>query len=353
MKILVINPGSTSTKIGVYEDTNLLWKKNIHHDSDHLKQFTSIAGQYPYRKELILSELRAEGFSSDDFRAVIGRGGLLSPLQGGVYAVNEKMIDELKHATREHASNLGAILAYDIAAAIDGCMAFIADPVVVDELDDVARVSGLPGLPRVSIFHALNHKAIAHRYARDMGRKYEELDLIVVHMGGGISVGAHRHGRVIDVNNALDGEGPLSPERAGTLPAGQLVDLCFSGNYDKAEIKKMISGKGGMVAHLGTNDARVAEDAALAGDAKARLINEAMIYGVAKLVGSMFVVLGCHADAILLTGGMAHSDYLTGMLRSYVGSLAPIVIYPGEDELGALAENAYNALTGAYEVKVY
>lgn len=353
MKILVINPGSTSTKIGVYEDTTLLWKNNIHYDADRLKEFKCVSDQYAYRKDLILSELGAAGYDINDFKAVIGRGGLLSPLEGGVYAVSQKMLDELKTAKREHASNLGAIIAHDIASSIDGCRSFIADPVVVDELQDVARLSGLPELPRVSIFHALNQKAIARRYAKEVGKQYEDMNLIVVHMGGGISIGAHSHGRVIDVNNALDGEGPLSPERAGTLPAGALVDLCFSGEYDKKEVKRMVCGKGGMVAHLGTNDGRVAEDAALAGDEKARLVNEAMIYGVAKSVGEMFVVLRCQVDAILVTGGMAHSKYLMDMLSSYIDRLAPIKIYPGEDELGALAENAYNVLTGIYEVKTY
>ena len=302
MKILVINPGSTSTKIGVYEDTTLLWKNNIHHDADRLKEFKCVSDQYAYRKDLILSELGAAGYDINDFKAVIGRGGLLSPLEGGVYAVSQKMLDELKTAKREHASNLGAIIAHDIASSIDGCRSFIADPVVVDELQDVARLSGLPELPRVSIFHALNQKAIARRYAKEVGKQYEDMNLIVVHMGGGISIGAHSHGRVIDVNNALG---------------------------------------------------RVAEDAALAGDEKARLVNEAMIYGVAKSVGEMFVVLRCQVDAILVTGGMAHSKYLMDMLSSYIDRLAPIKIYPGEDELGALAENAYNVLTGIYEVKTY
>lgn len=353
MKILVINPGSTSTKIGVYENVDLLWKTNIHHDTDYLKAYKCVSDQFAYRKELILSELKNAGFDINDFKAVIGRGGLLSPLEGGVYEVNQKMLDDLKTTKREHASNLGAIIAHDIASMVDGCKSYIADPVVVDELQDVARVTGVPELPKISIFHALNQKAIARRYAREVGKKYEDLNLVVVHLGGGISVGAHCHGRVIDVNNALDGDGPLTPERAGTLPAGQLVDLCFSGKYEKGEIKKLICGKGGMVAFLGTNDARVAEDAALAGDARAKLVNDAMIYGIAKSIGAMHVVLFCQTDAILVTGGIAHSKFVVDRLTEYVGRLAPIKVYPGEDELGALAENAYNVLTGVCESKVY
>lgn len=352
MKILVINPGSTSTKIGVYEDLNLKWKTNIHHDTDELKKFTTISEQYDYRKELIVSELRKENIPLD-FNAVIGRGGLLHPLEGGVYKINRKMLDELTHPAREHACNLGALIAHEIASGINNCQSFIADPVVVDELQDIARITGLPELPRISIFHALNQKAIARRYAKETGKRYEDINIIVVHLGGGVSVGAHQHGKVIDVNNALDGEGPMSPERAGTLPAGQLTELCFSGKYTKQEVKKMICGKGGMVAHMNSNDALAIENAAVAGDKKAQLINEAMMYQVAKYVGAMHTALCCETEAILVTGGIARSKYCIDILMKYIGKLAPVKIYPGEDELGALAENAYNVLTNVYQAKEY
>lgn len=352
MKILVINPGSTSTKIGVFNDLNLVWKTNIHHEAEDLKKFKYVSEQYDYRKELIVSELKKAGIGLD-FQAVIGRGGLLKPMEGGVYNINQKMRDELMHPVKEHACNLGALIAYEIASGIEGCRSFIADPVVVDELDDVARITGIPEMPRASIFHALNQKAIARRYANEIGRKYEDLNLVVAHIGGGVSIGAHRYGRVVDVNNALDGEGPISPERAGTLPAGPLVDMCFSGNYTKEEIKKKICGKGGMVAHLNTNDALAIENAALAGDEKAQLIFKVMLYGIAKQIGAMHAALCCKTDAILVTGGIAHSRYGMDILREYVGTLAPFKVYPGEDELGALAENAYNVLTGVFKSKDY
>lgn len=352
MKILVINPGSTSTKIAVFEDEKQVWIKNIHHSADELKEFTRISDQYDYRKNYILAELKEAGYGID-FDAVIGRGGLLHPISGGVYHVNEKMCEDLRNAKKEHASNLGALIAAEIAVLSHHCPAFIADPVVVDELQDVARVSGLSALPRISIFHALNQKAVARRFAAEQGKKYEEMDLIVAHLGGGISVGAHHHGRVIDVNNALDGEGPFSPERAGTLPAGQLVDLCFSGQYTQKEIKKMISGKGGLVDHLGTNDSLKAEQAAEAGDRKAILINEAMMYGVAKSIGAMHAVLKCKTEAILVTGGIAYSKPLMAFLKEFVQDMAPVHVYPGEDEMGALALNALNVLRGEFAAQEY
>lgn len=352
MRILVINPGSTSTKIAVYENLEQVWKTNIHHETEDLKSFKQISDQFGYRKELILSELKKAG-QAIDFNAIIGRGGLLHPLEGGVYTINQKMRDELMHPLREHACNLGALIAYEIAEEIDGCRSFIADPVVVDELEEVARITGIPQIKRISIFHALNQKAIARRYAKETGKKYEDLNLIVAHLGGGVSIGAHRKGKVIDVNNALDGDGPISPERAGSLPTGQLVDLCFSGEFTKEEVKKMLCGKGGMVAHLNTNNALAIEEDAIKGDEKSMLIMKVMIYQLAKSIGAMHAALKCQTDAILVTGGMAHSEILMNLLKDYIEGLAPIKVYPGEDELGALAENAYYVLTGEYKTKEY
>lgn len=352
MRILVINPGSTSTKIAVYEDLEQIWKTNIHHEAEELKKFSAVSEQFGYRKELILSELKNAG-QAVDFNAVIGRGGLLNPLEGGVYNINEKMRNELLKPKREHACNLGALIAFEIAKSIENCSSFIADPVVVDEMDNIARITGIPEIQRISIFHALNQKAIARKFAKESGKDYESLNLVVAHLGGGVSIGAHRKGRVIDVNNALDGEGPISPERAGSIPAGQLVELCFSGKYTREEVKKMLCGKGGMVALSGTNNAKDVEDAAKEGDEKSELVISAMAYQIAKSIGMMHAALKCETDAILITGGMAYGKYLTDKIASYIDKLAPVKIYPGEDELGALAENAYNVLTGQCKAKEY
>lgn len=352
MRILAINPGSTSTKIAVYENENRLFVTTFYHSPEALSHFPTILSQYDYRKELIIDELKKENLFSD-FDAIVGRGGLLKPIASGVYEVNEVMKNDLRNATMQHACNLGGLLAEDIALLIPGCKAYIADPVVVDELDDVARLSGSPLMMRKSVFHALNHKAIARKYARSVNKKYEELDLIVAHLGGGISVAAHRQGRVIDVNNALEGSGPFSPERAGTLPARQLVDLCFSGDYTQEEIKKMITGRGGLMAHLGTTDARDVVKRINEGDARAELVLKSMIYNIAKEIGSMSVVLHGKVDAILLTGGISYNDYCINKLKEYIAFIAPVYVFPGEDEMEALAFNALGALRGKLNCKEY
>ena len=352
MRILAINPGSTSTKIAVYENENRLFVTTFYHSPEALSHFPTILSQYDYRKELIIDELKKENLFSD-FAAIVGRGGLLKPIASGVYEVNEAMKNDLRNATMQHACNLGGLLAEDIALLIPGCKAYIADPVVVDELDDVARLSGSPLMMRKSVFHALNHKAIARKYARSVNKKYEELDLIVAHLGGGISVAAHRQGRVIDVNNALEGSGPFSPERAGTLPARQLVDLCFSGDYTQEEIKKMITGRGGLMAHLGTTDARDVVKRINEGDARAELVLKSMIYNIAKEIGSMSVVLHGKVDAILLTGGISYNDYCINKLKEYIAFIAPVYVFPGEDEMEALAFNALGVLRGKLNCKEY
>ena len=352
MKILAINPGSTSTKIAVYVNENPVLVHTIRHSVEELEPFSRVIDQYDFRKQLVLRELENSNIPFE-FDAVIGRGGLVKPIPSGVYEVNDALKYDLTHATRSHASNLGGLIAAELAIMLPGCRAFIADPVVVDELEDIARVSGSPLLPRVSIFHALNHKAIARRYAREHGVKYEELNLIVCHLGGGITVAAHRRGRVVDVNNGLDGEGPFSPERAGTLPAGELINLCFTGRFTREELQKQVTGRAGLAAHLGSTDILAIMDRINQGDEHAALVMDAMIYNVAKAIGSEAVVLQGKVDAIILTGGIAHSDYLVSKLKSYVSFLGEVKVYPGEDEMGALAMNALGALTDELDIKEY
>ncbi len=351
MKILVINPGSTSTKVAVYEDEKSVWMTGAHHPVDELSAFHHVTEQFAYRRDFILKRLEEAGIPLR-FDAVIGRGGLLKPLRGGVYAVNDKMKQDLRDTNLEHASNLGAIIADEIARKCN-CPAYIADPVVVDELRPEARLTGVPGIERKSIFHALNQKAVARKYAASIGKKYEELNLIVVHLGGGISVGAHRKGKVIDVNNALNGEGPFSPERAGTIPAGQLVDLCFSGKYDARQVRKMLSGKGGIMALLGTNDMVSIEHELEAGNKEVMKVVDAMDYTIAKQIGSMYVSLLGQVDAIILTGGIAYCKYCVDQLKQQTEYLAPVVVMPGEDELGSLAYNALGVLRGTMPLLEY
>ncbi len=355
MKILAINPGSTSTKIAVYEGTNEVFTKTLRHSVEELAPFKNIIEQYEFRKNIIIEALNEQSIEVDSLDAIVGRGGLLKSIPGGVYKVNEAMLTDLKAMTRgEHASNLGGIIASEIAKSMDKeTPSFIVDPVVVDELQDLARLSGHPELPRVSIFHALNQKAVAHRYARETGKKYEELNLIIAHLGGGISVGAHQAGKVIDVNNALDGDGPYSPERSGGLPARQLTELCFSGKYTYDQVRKMITGNGGMVAYLNSNDAYKVELAAVAGEPEARLIYEGIAYQVAKEIGSCSAVLCGKIDQIIVTGGLAKSDPIVDWIKERVSFIAPITIYPGEDEMQALAESVYYAIQGEYEIKEY
>lgn len=352
--ILAINPGSTSTKIAVFRNTREIFLKSIKHSSDELSQFARITDQYSFRKHIILKELEGAHIETQGIILVVGRGGLVKPIASGVYVVNEALIEDLKIGVQgQHASNLGGLIAHDIAESIPGARAFIADPVVVDELEDIARISGHPLFERVSIFHALNQKAIARQHAKSISKSYEELNLIVAHLGGGISVGAHRNGRVVDVNQALDGEGPFSPERSGTLPVGSLVKMCFSGEYTQEEIRKMINGKGGLVAYLGTNDAYEVEKMAAAGDDKAELIQQAMAYQVAKDIGAMATVLKGQVDAILLTGGIAYGKPFVNMLSERIAQIAPIFVYPGEDEMRALAMNGLMVLKGEAEAREY
>ncbi|WP_026885808.1 butyrate kinase [Clostridium beijerinckii] len=352
-KLLIINPGSTSTKISVFEDEKEVFGETIRHSSEEIGKFEHISDQQNFRTEVILKILKDNKIDIKELDAVVGRGGLLKPILSGTYKVNDNMLKDLKESIKgEHASNLGAIIANEISKSI-GKSAFIVDPVVVDEMEEIARLSGIPELPRKSIFHALNQKAVAKRYARENSKNYEDVNVIVVHMGGGVSVGAHKKGKIVDVNNALDGEGAFSPERSGGVPSGDLARMCFSGKYTLEEILKKITGKGGFVSYLDTNDARVVESAALDGDPKAKMVHDAMGYQVSKDVGAAATVLNGNVDAIILTGGMAYGKPMVNLIRERVGFIAPIVIYPGEDEMLALAQGVIRVLNGEEEVKEY
>lgn len=352
-RILVINPGSTSTKVAVYVDEHPLRSTAIRHSAEELKKFDQVVDQHEFRRQLVLDWL-SENDIPFRFDAIIGRGGLAKPVPGGVYRVNRKMCYDTYYAMRKHACNLGCIIAAELAAQqVTGCQAYIADPGVVDELLPEARVSGSPLMPRICIWHALNQKAIARRYAAGLGCRYEDLNLIICHLGGGISVAAHDHGRAVDANNALDGEGPFSPERAGSLPAADLIHLCFSGRYTEDQLKKRVAGQAGLMAHLGTTDIREIMGMVEAGDAHARLLIDAMIFHTAKAVASEGAVLCGKVDAVLLTGGMAHCAYITDGIARRVGYLAPVHIFPGEDEMEALALNALAVLRGEREAREY
>lgn len=352
--ILAVNPGSTSTKFAVYEDDEIIFSETIRHSAEKISGFARISDQFSFRKELIMKELGKRKIPVKRINAIVGRGGLLKSIESGVYEVNKLMVNDLQSGNRgQHASNLGGLIAADIAKDIPGSRAFIVDPVVVDEMHEVARLSGHPLLERISIFHALNQKAVARAYAESKNKEYEDMNLVVAHMGGGISVGAHVKGRVLDVNNALNGEGPFSPERSGTLPAGQLVKLCFSGEYTEHEVMTMINGRGGMVAYLGTNNFIEICEKADAGDEKAQLVKEASSYQVAKDIAACAAVMKGTVDAIILTGGMAHEESHTDYIKEMIGFIAEVVIYPGEDELQALAHSGLLAINKKVIIKEY
>jgi butyrate kinase len=352
--ILAINPGSTSTKFSLFEEEKLIFEKTLRHSAEELKDFEKITDQFHFRMKLIMSELSERNIDPGRIAAVVGRGGLVRPIESGIYEVNQKMKDDLKNGlSGQHASNLGGLIADEIASSLSHATAFIVDPVVVDELQLVARISGHPEIERKSIFHALNQKAVARIYATSRNREYEDLNLIVAHMGGGISVGAHKKGKVIDVNNALNGDGPFSPERSGGLPSGQLVDLCFSGRFSHEELVAMITGKGGMMAYLGTNSFMEVCKMAENGDPEAVLISKAASYQIGKEIGAMAAVLDGKVDAIILTGGMAYQDSNINNIRAMVSFIAEVVVSPGEDELKSLAFNGLLALDGKIEIKTY
>ncbi|MFC7370464.1 butyrate kinase [Fictibacillus iocasae] len=352
-RLLVINPGSTSTKIGIFDNERSVFETTIRHDIETISEFEHVIDQYAFRKNTILEALDKEGINISKLSAVVGRGGLLRPIEGGTYEVNEQMLEDLRIGySGEHASNLGGIIAHEIAGNLN-IPSFIVDPVVVDEMEPVARISGVPEMERKSIFHALNQKAVARRVAKSLDTPYHKLNLIVVHMGGGITVGVHRGGRVIDVNNGLHGEGPFSPERAGTVPAGDLVSMCFSGEYYAEEVMKKLVGQGGLVGYLGTNDAREVESMIERGNKKAALLYEAMAYQVAKEIGAASTVLSGKVDAIILTGGLAYGKEFVKKITDRIEWISDCIIQPGENELQALAEGGLRVLMGEEEAKSY
>jgi butyrate kinase len=352
LRVLVINPGATSTKFGVFEGDALLFNDKVEHAAEDLAPFNRVFDQYQYRLDLIINALRAVGIHLNTFNAIAGRGGLLKPLAGGTYEVNEQMVEDLKKAERgEHASNLGAVMSAHLAREL-GIPAFTVDPVSVDEMEAVARLSGLPDLPRISMSHALNMKAVARKVSRDMGRKYEDVNLVVAHLGSGVSVTPHYRGKMIDVNNAKE-EGPFSPDRCGGLPAGLLVKLCFSGTYTQIELEDKMISTGGLYAYLGTRDVRETEKMAGQGDQQAELVLQAMSYQVAKEIGAMATVLSGVVDRIILTGGIAYSKKIVKAITDRVEFIAPVVVVPGEEELESLAMGALRVLCGEERAHVY
>lgn len=352
-KLLIINPGSTSTKFGLFQEGREVFSQTIRHGQE-LLSLPDLASQKPVREKMICQALADRGIDVASLDAIAGRGGLLHPLEGGVYQVNEDMIRDLESCRYGwHASNLGGIIAAAIGQSYGGLPAYIADPVIVDEMETLARYSGWPRIQRKSIFHALNQKAIARRYALERGRDYENLRLLVAHLGGGISVGVHKEGRVIDVNNALSGDGPFSAERTGGLPLFDVMDLCYSGDYSLEDLKKAFVGQGGLVAYLGTGNAIEIDRRIEAGDRKAEEVMEALAYQVAKEIGAAATVLEGRVDQILITGGLAHDPYLTDWIRKRVAFIAPVTLYPGEDELAALADTVGKALAGQLPIHTY
>ncbi len=353
IKSLIINPGSTSTKIGVFEDETLLFEETLRHTTEEISQYASIADQKDFRKKIITDLLEKKEFDLKSLNVVVGRGGMLKPIPGGTYAVTDELLADLVVGKQgQHASNLGGILAREIGDSI-GVPSFIVDPVVVDELMPIARYSGVPELPRKSVFHALNQKAVAKRYAKEQGVPYESLNLIVVHMGGGVSVGAHEKGMIVDVFNALDGDGAFSPERAGGVPSGALIEMCFSGKYTQKEVYSKIVGKGGFNAYLGTNDMRDVMKKVNEGDAKAAEMVDAFTFQVAKDMGSMACVLKGKVDQIIVTGGIAYNAPVIEALKERAGFIAPFTVYPGEDELLALTQGALRVLNGEEKAMEY
>lgn len=345
-KILAINPGSTSTKIAIYHDQELIFKKSIKHDTKLINSFDTVYDQFNFRYDEIINTLQESNTKVDDLTAVVGRGGMLKPIPGGTYVINQYMLDYVKEAPRgEHASNLGCVLAKKIADEID-IPSYIVDPVAVDEMKDIARFTGMPHIKRQSLFHALNQKAVALKAANYLQKDYKSLNLIVAHLGGGISVGIHEKGSVIDVNNALDGDGPMSPERSGGVPVGPLYKMALSGEYTLKEMKRMNYGNGGMVAYLGTNDGYEIEQKIKNGDEQAKFILDVMCYQIAKEIGAGAAVLSGDVDGIVITGGLAYDKMIIELIKERVAFISQVLVFPGEDEMEALAFGALRILKG-------
>lgn len=352
-KILTINPGSTSTKIAIFENETNVFKKSLRHDTETIQSFHSIYDQYAFRKKAILDSLNETNYKLSDFDAITGRGGMLKPIEGGTYLVNDLMVESMREAARgEHASNLGCVIAKELADSINK-PSFIVDPVAVDEMEDIARYTGMPELERQSLFHALNQKAVALKAAKELNRSYTDLNLIVVHLGGGISVGVHKKGRVVDVNNALDGDGPMSPERSGGVPVGPLYKLAMSGKYTLKEMKRKNYGNGGLVAHLGSNDGLEISNRIKNGDEKAKFFVDVMCYQIAKEIGADATVLNGQVDAIVITGGLAYDKYIVEEITKRVQFISEVIVYPGEDEMEALALGTLRVLKKEENPKIF
>ena len=353
MLILTVNPGSTSTKMALFKDLDLIVKETVRHSQRTLTRFDELADQLEMRKKVICKFLKKNDTKIEDIDGFIGRGGLVKPVKSGIYKVNKKMLDDLTtNKYGEHASNLGGIIVYEMAKTV-GKDAFIADPVVVDEMSSVAKISGLNGISRRPLWHALNQKAVARKYAEKSGFKYEDVNLIIAHLGGGISVGLHKRGRVTDVNNALDGDGPFSPERTGCLPVGAVYDLAFSGQYTREQLAKLNHGFGGLVSYLNTNDAEKVSEMISNKEVFAKRVMKAMVYQIAKEIGSLYAVTRGNLDAIIITGGLAYNQDVLQPLLEYLDHLGEVVVYPGEDELEALAFNMYRLLNEEIKLSNY
>lgn len=351
--ILVINPGSTSTKVALFKDKEMLSTTSIQHDSKELIKYNKIIDQLDYRMSMLNDAIESYGLNLSSLRAVVGRGGILKSIESGTYLINDRVIEDLLEAKRgEHASNLGALMAKRISDPLN-IPAFIVDPVVVDEMNDIARISGMKEIERTSIFHALNHKAVARVVSEKLERPYQDLNLIIAHLGGGVSVAAHEKGRVIDVNNALDGDGPMSPERSGTVPLGPLYTMCFSNEYSLKDIKRKNYGAGGLVSYLGTSNAKEVLKMIDNNDSYAKLIMDAMCYQISKEIGAISTVLKGRVDAIVLTGGLAHNPYITRYITESVSWISTVHVFPGEDEMSALNEGALRVLNHEEQVKLY
>ena len=351
--ILVINPGSTSTKIAVFDGEKEVFSKILRHDAEELQKLGSITDQKDYRRQIVSEALRENDIQLTDFAAIACRGGLVRQIPSGTYRVNDALVrDSLIGVSGQHASNLGALIGHELETE-SGVPAYIVDPPVVNELSEVAKYSGHPLIERICVFHALNQKAVARRYAASIGRPYEDLNLLVCHMGGGISVGAHVHGRVLDTEDSVSGEGPFSPERAGSLPVNGVIDLCFRGDMTREEIKKMLTRKGGLLAYTGTNSMQELLRLAADGDVKIQKALDAFYYQVAKEIGAMSIAMKGQVDQIILTGGIAHSEIVTNAISALVDWIAPVTVYPGEDEMQALAQGVLRVLRGEEEAKDY
>ncbi|MBC1363591.1 butyrate kinase [Listeria welshimeri] len=351
--VLTINPGSTSTKLAVYQGDKVLFEETVRHTMQEFADFNNVQEQFDFRWQVLRRVIDAFGYDVNNLDAVVGRGGLLRPVAGGTYMVTEKMLADLKtNKYGEHASNLGAMLAKKLADTLD-IPSFIVDPVVVDEMEPIARFSGNELIARKSIFHALNHKAAGRKIAKKLGSDYEKLNFVIAHLGGGISVAAHRQGKAVDVNNALDGDGPFSPERSGSLPMNDFLEACFSGKWNRRELHDLIIGRGGMISYLGTNSMLEVEAKVKAGDEKAIQAFDAMAYQVSKEIGACSTVLHGKIDAIILTGGLARSDLFTSKIIEQTNWIASVIIEPGEDELEALNSGVQRVLAGLEKEKLY